>query len=149
MKRFRFRLEKVLNLRAREEDLVKVELKNALIIVKRCENDLQNVENSIREGIEMILKERSRMTLDLPKILLFEHGLDQLVKEKTWVEKLLLAAKQTADEVRDRLMEAALKRKKLEIIENKHKGRHEALVRAEERKILDEVAVVRFTQNKQ
>jgi flagellar export protein FliJ len=148
MKRFRFRLEKVLNLKILEEEQVKVALKAALLEVRRHEDRLDLVAARIREGLEVLAEERTKPSLDLPRLLMLEQGLDRLAGEEKRVKRLLEAAQRAADRVREELKKVRMNRMRLEVIEKKHRARHEADRRAEERKVIDESAVVRFMQRK-
>ena len=144
MKRFRFRLEKVLALRVREEDLVKNEFKTALNDVRLAEADLSRVLRRIAEGAELIRAERSRAALDIRRLLLLEEGQRRVALLEEPARNRLKAAERRAEQVRKRLEEARRDRRRLESVETKHRRRHEADARAEEQRGLDEVAVTRF-----
>jgi flagellar export protein FliJ len=144
MRRFRFNLEKILDLRAKEEEQIRGEFKAAMAQVRAIEEEMEILENLRRETERDLLKERCQSTMKVARILVYEQGLARLVQEKDRSRQRLVAAEEAAERIRVRLNEAKRRHESLEKMKSRHRRRYDAAVRTEERKTLDEVAVNRF-----
>ncbi len=146
MIRFRFSLEKILNLRALEEEQVRRELKEALAVVAEIEEELAwltRIRNSGEEALFVVL---NRTPFDASRVLFMQDGLAGVERERVKTASRLKEAVRVMEEVQDRYKEARKERKVLEKIREKQQERHNAVVKAEEIKRLNEVAVDRFFQ---
>lgn len=148
MKKFRFRLEKVLNLRLKEEEQMRAAFKSAVAQVIRVEQELAGLDAGREEAETLLLRERSRPAMQVLRILLLEEGLVRLALERRKAEMRLEAARTAAERMRLRLQRARRNREQLERIRTRHRKRYEAGMLAEERKTLDEVAVGRYLQQR-
>lgn len=146
MRRFRFSLDRVLNLRRREEEAVRNELRAALAVHRALEkerDDLRARRASCEEGMRA---ERRRAAMDVPLILLLQEERVRLAAALEAVGERIARARAEADRVRERYRAARVRREQLERLKERHRQRHAAAVRAEEMKAINEVAVGRFLQ---
>lgn len=147
MKRFRFRLEKILQLRIREEEEALSGFRAAMAKVRAVEREMERIEAARRETEEALFAERKKTNLDVSLNLIFQAGLERLAGELLRARERLAQEQQAADQEREFYRFAKLKREQLERVKDRHRRRHEASGRAEEMKGLDEAAKVRFLQN--
>ena len=148
MKRFRFRLEKIFILRMKEEEQALSVFKTALSKVNAVEQEMAALVASRKEIEEALFGEHKRTALDVQLILILQAGLERNVQEIMRTQHRLEEARKAADSEREKYRLAKLKREQLEKVEDRHRRRHEGMVRAEEMKGLDEVAAVRFLKNR-
>jgi flagellar export protein FliJ len=147
MRSFQFNLQKLLNLRIKEEELAAAELKAALVVVHGIEDELEHIKVQRRGAEEALLKARSEPSMDIFRILRFEEGMALLAVETRKARKRLMEAQKKADEVREKYRLARQAREGLERIREKQHKRYMLKIKAEEQKLLDEVAVTRFMQH--
>lgn len=144
MKRFYFNLQKLLNLRIKEEEQVGAELKAAINVVHGIEDELKDLKTRHEDARAAILAEKRKSNMDVFRILVFEEGVGRLKRESQKAKQRLEEAKKAADEVRERYTEAKQNRECLERIRERQYKRYMLRLKAEEQKRLDEVAVTRF-----
>ena len=114
MIRFRFSLEKILNLRALEEEQVRRELKEALAVVAEIEEELAwltRIRNSGEEALFVVL---NRTPFDASRVLFMQDGLAGVERERVKTASRLKEAVRVMEEVQDRYKEARKERKVLE-----------------------------------
>lgn len=144
MKKFSFRLAKVLELRRKQEDSLKETLGN---IEEKITNVCNNLDALTRKLTR--LQERlkclygDRMTAD--DILLIQRALSQLRKEIVKEQKLLDSLYRERREISEELLEAMKKRKVLEELEDKERIVYKEEIIKYEQKIADEMTAKRFT----
>ena len=149
MKRFRFKLEKILGLRSREEEQARNRWKSALAVVRAIEEERRDQERRRKEGFRALLKERSGSSINVQTILVIEAGMDRLAEEVRKTRDRLEEARRAAEQARLVFAEAKRNRERIEKIKERHRRRYDADARREEMKGLDEVAKVRFLQNQE
>lgn len=147
MKRFRFNLEKVLQLRVNLLDQVRAEFKAVLAEAGRLERIWVALKEERREAQILLLKERERPSMEASRILLLQDGLEQIENEITLARGRLDAALKIVEQQRIKLRTAKQGVDMLERIKAKHYKRYQAAALAEEMKQLNEIAVTRFVRN--
>lgn len=136
MKRFAFRLQRVLDLRARAEDEAKQELAKAVGV-------LVGIEQRLKETAEEIVraaKDRFKGGRSVAELRASELYLVRLEKTK---QSLLEAAAKAELEVQRRrevFVEASRERKVIEKVQDKKKAEHKKAAEKEEAQRLDEIA---------
>ena len=148
MKRFHFKLEKVLKLRENELDRARSEFKAAMARVNALEDEIAEVDKKREATRSMLLNERQKPALEVSRILTIEQGMRMLMKLKESLHLKLNAANQEADQTRSQFQEAKRSCETLERIKEKQMERFEKGLRAEEMKGIDEAAVNRFIKEK-
>ena len=148
MKRFQFRLDKILVLRMNEEEQALSVFKTALSRVNAVEQEMASLVASRGEIEDALFGERRKSQLDVQLILILQAGLERNVQDIMHTQHRLDEARKAAESEREKYRLAKLKREQLEKVEERHRIRHEGDVRAEEMKGLDEVAAVRFLKNR-
>ena len=138
MKRFSFRLQRILDIREQIRDELRQELgrKN-----RERDHEIQVLADLEQESLRGALADGG--TYSAGELVMFGEyraRLKRLIKEQR--EKVAAAIK-AADEVRDRYIEASKDAKALEMLRQKKKAEHSELVLKEEGAQLDEVSVQR------
>ena len=144
MKKFSFRLAKVLELRRKQEDSLKETLSHIEQKIADVRNNLQRLTGRLT-GLQKRLKSLygDRMTVD--DILLIQRALSQLRKEILKEQKLLDSLYRERIEISEELLEAMKKRKVLEELEDKERILYKEELTKYEQKIADEMTAKRFT----
>lgn len=143
MKRFSFRLEKVLRYRKYLETKARIKLTDAI-------NEFHEKENSIK----MIAAKRKELAnecggekekgMDVARYRLYYHYFRKLNEEQ---EEGTLALKKTEEKVqthRALLTKESIKKKTLEMLKEVQRGRYQEISGKEEQKRMDETAVIRI-----
>ena len=138
MKRFSFRLQRILDIREQIRDELRQELgrKN-----RERDHEIQVLADLEQESLRGALADGG--TYSAGELVMFGEyraRLKRLIKDQR--EKVAAAIK-AADEVRDRYIEASKDAKALEMLRQKKKAEHSELVLKEEGAQLDEVSVQR------
>ncbi len=147
MKRFEFKLQKLLEIRQKKEDQEKIELSKASGAYQFVLNKKEKVLENVRLTLQNLGKNKNRMNLkDL-------QNYDKLVKESDSAVRLL----DTEIEEKRIIMQehidkfAALKRDRraVEILKEKARKRYEEELSREEQKQIDETGRDLFLRNKE
>jgi flagellar FliJ protein len=135
LKRFRFSLEKVLELRKYLEQETRLELGRAV-------RDLQAVEDRLREtGAARQEAAAARFSSgNTLEIINYEHYINRLDREKEKLLKDAAAAELAVEEKRERYLAASRDRKVVDKLREKREAGHRKETAAEERAELDDIA---------
>ncbi len=140
---FRFRLERVRNLRERREDVAKQELAAALARRLRCEQELEAAEQRMAHAREQQLDATNSLS-----------SAGDLVARQAYLERTEQAHRATREDLelrdselsdrRDKLSEAARDREALERLKEHRRAEHEREMARIDGLALDEIAIHRF-----
>lgn len=142
MKKFRFRLEKVLQYREIIKGEKKRELSLCLAALREEEEKLEKLykaqaENNMPEGVQKA------------GIFFLKGQYSERLKKEIIQKKLdILEAENKVEIARHAYIEAAKDAKTLEMLKSKKQDQYNEVVRLEEAKILDEVVVQRSSRQK-
>lgn len=148
MRKFQFRLQKLLEIRSYKEKLIKNELAKAerkkYILVEKKENllnELKGSRNKMRE-------EEKEKILTVDRMRLYQQYFKRLKATATQKDKLISLADDEIKLINDRLIEARKKKRVLERLkENKFKD-YMYEFQKEEQSFFDEVGNTGFIKNK-
>jgi len=136
-KRFDFRLEKVLKLRQRQEEVREKEFSVRRFQLLKIEGDIQ--EN--RERLHSFIHENSRTegTFTVLDIVAVDNYITRLEKTIEALESLRIRKEEEVHTVRQLLKEAKKARKVIENLKERELERHRAELNTEENRELDDV----------
>lgn len=137
VKRFRFRLEKVLQIRVRTRDMRAGELATANSLVQRIEGDIE----STRE--RQLTNEVSSQVASGASIILCDLFGRRLEREIVALLNDLEEAKELANIALSRYLEASKEVKALEALRDRRRAEYEELVLKKEQDALDELSTLR------
>ena len=135
MKSFKFKLQKVLNLREHYENEAKLELGRAVGVLVELENNLSALGREQAKAAEEQF--RSGNSVSLMQQYMFYQMRLEIEKEQLLTE--LAKAELKVEEARELFIEASRERKVLEKLKEKRQKDHRKNMLYEEAKVLDEV----------
>ena len=139
MKRFNFRLERVLDLREVEKKDSERELAGKNSELRTAEEELEHI---IRSQDEHTLPDGKPMTMAEVSLL---SSYQEALREALIAQRLMvLEASKAVEEAREAYLEKAAEQEILETLKDKRKDEYKEEVRREERKTLSEFATQRF-----
>ena len=135
MKRFSFRLQKVLNLREHNENEAKIELGRAVGVLAELENNLFTLgREQARAAVEQFTSGNSAYQM--------QQYMFYLMRLENTKEQLLIKAAEAelkVEEAREVFIEASRERKVLDKLKEKRQKEYRKYVLAEETKAMDDV----------
>jgi len=137
MKRFQFRLEKLLNLRRyyeREWELKLADISGRCLVVK---NEILEREKNIADSLS--LRHVRKGELKPWDFLEYELYMARMRQEKKELEERLLKLKEEEAKVRQGYLEALKARKTLEKLKERRQNEYYHMARYEEFKLIDEI----------
>ncbi|MZP30535.1 flagellar export protein FliJ [Heliobacterium undosum] len=146
MKPFRFKLQTALDLKLRQEDVLKGELQCQQEIVRQKETELAAVREKMDEAVENI-RPRPGAPFNLEERLLFNQYWLRLKALEARQESELQQEQTKLAEIRQKLLEMMRDRKVMERLKEKHLADYKKALLREEQKLLDEMALNRFIGN--
>ncbi|MCD4786543.1 MAG: flagellar export protein FliJ [Candidatus Eremiobacteraeota bacterium] len=142
MKKFKFKLKPVLELRKNREEQVQMEL---ALVSRRLDSALQDYNNN--------LEHRDKTSIKLENLKVCPGGIEDLILYQNYIEGVdhrlsmelgsIQEIRGEVDEVKRRLFNAARDRKAIEKLEEKQKNIYANMVRRLEDKFLDDMGTVR------
>jgi len=146
-KKFRFRLEPLLNIRKHREKERQKEHADAQAKVMAQQNSLQKMDH---HRLSTLDTQRARLTgsISIAEALICSRYLVKLKRDRLAGTELLHGLRKEEDVRRGKLIEAARERKIFEMLREKQEKRHLEEIRKADQKELDEVASVSDRRNK-
>ena len=147
MKKFQFKLETLLSVREREEKVAQREL---AIVHQELERIIGAVEvlYSEREVVEKTLKEKQQRSITIDSVIEYVEYLQLMYERIASMEDEKLRMQNVVESKRKVVMLAMQRKKALENLKERKLSQWEEEYRKMEKTFLDEVATVRYVQNK-
>jgi len=147
-KKFKFRLEPLLNIRKHREKERQKEHAEAQARVHRQQSSLQQMDGHRLSTLDA-QRERLTGTISVAETLVCSRYLVRLKRDRMAGTELLHGLRKEEDDRRVNLVEAAKQRKIYELLREKQEKRHLEEIRKADQKELDEVAAVSDRRNKE
>lgn len=145
-KSFKFRLQTILDYKKDMEEKEKEKLAKILAELQRAIEHREYLRQ-LRIKASWELKEKQKAGgLDIGELRFYTHYLKKLDNDIIEAELMIEEIKAREREQRKALLEAAKERKKYEKVKEKHKEEFEAEMAEKERKLIDELATVKFAR---
>lgn len=148
MKKFKFKLETVLNVKERKEEQLKHELMQIQALKIREEQLLSEVKEK-RAYISMEKSDENKKGTDIQNLVNFEQYLGVLLKKIDDTQNSIKVLEKKADIKRVEVVEASRQKKVFEKLKEKQFGEFQKVVIQNEQKVLDEMAVSKFNRKEQ
>jgi len=145
MKRFNFRLKKVLKHKEIVEDLEKERLGKAKSELQRERERLQRMEDQRRRTREE-LKERRTSRISLPEALIYEAYLERVDEEVSQQATKAAQLSQKVQRTRDDLLQASQEKRIVEKLRERKEAEYTIELRKFEQGISDEASVNQFNR---
>lgn len=146
MAKFKFKLETVLKVKTRVEDLRKQELQVAEVQKKEAQNRLSQRENELADTIQTY-RQNCQQKLDLFQAMNYHKFLIWRNKQVEIAGQHLQVCENNVRETRDQLLEATKEKKTVEKLKEKAYEAYKAEELNREILFLDELGTGRFTRN--
>lgn len=143
MRPFQFKLQTALDLKLRQEDVLKGYLQNQQRLVEQCEATLVNTRNLMVEALNNI-RPVPGDTVNVAGLLLFNHYWQRLKSLEFQHRRELERELHKLAEIRQQLLDVMKGRKVLEKLREKYLAEYQKELLREEQKLLDEMALNRF-----
>jgi flagellar export protein FliJ len=139
---FRFRLQSVLDVKIMQEDMAQSNFAHQQEALAKEKEGLLAIQQQKKQLIDTLRDTRGKR-ISLADLLLNTTGVKQCLKcEELQQTRVHLAAAES-DRQRGALLEAAQKRKAMEILKTKMQQKHQFAAEQLERAAIDEMAIVR------
>ncbi len=148
MKKFKFKLETVLNVKERKEEQLKHELLKLQALKIQEEQFLAEVKEK-RAYISREKSNENKKGTDIQSLIHFEQYLGVLLKKIDDAKKNIKVLEKKADIKREEVVEASREKKVFEKLKEKQFGEFQRVVNENEQKVLDEMAVSKFNRKEQ
>ena len=148
MKKFRFKLETVLNVKEKREE----QLKHELLKLQALKVQEEQLLSEVKEKRAYISREKSnenKKGTDIQSLINFEQYLGVLLKKIDDTQKNIKVLEKKADIKREEVVEASREKKVFEKLKEKQFGEFQRVVNENEQKVLDEMAVSKFNRKEQ
>lgn len=144
---FRFKLQRVLDLRQQEEDAKKNELALAERAWREEKAKQEELQRSKREA-QLELGGRGRATFAISELIAYQQYQQRLEKEIARQELRVRQARRAADMKRDELIRASQKRRVLEKLRDKRAAQFKLVQEKAEQADIDEQSVISFQRRR-
>ncbi|MBD3316198.1 MAG: flagellar export protein FliJ [Chitinivibrionales bacterium] len=147
MRRFRFPLQALLELRSREEEAVKLELGEKNRLVVRAQSELKTLHDQLKEfqSSERAVRAETHDIVALRHSVAFRHQLKAgMIRTARHIEEL----RGEAETVRQRLVAATRKRRAIELIRDRRYREWRREYNAREQSRIDEISQRKFIRDK-
>jgi flagellar FliJ protein len=148
MKKFKFKLETVLNVKERKEEKLKHELLK-LHSLRQEQEILLNETKEKRTYITNEKSERSSGSTDIQSLLFYEQYLTRLLRQIDLTKEKIRELEGLADKKRLEVVEASREKKVFEKLKDKQFEVFNKMVLYNEQLVLDEMAVSKFNRKEQ
>ena len=148
MKKFRFKLETVLNVKERKEE----QLKHELLKIQALKIQEEQLLAEVNEKRAYITREKSnenKKGIDIQSLIHFEQYIGSLLKKIDDTKNNIKVLEKKADNKREEVVEASREKKVFEKLKEKQFGEFQRVVLQNEQKVLDETAVSKFNRKEQ
>lgn len=143
MKRFKFKLETLLNIKAQEEDLKKIELAAE---IERLNREIVKLDLLVSKKNEQIKEYKELLNLSTAVSRIKEYN-DYIFKLNQGIDELRLhinIIEKNVDKIRSELIEISKERKIMEKLKAKEQAAYRKEMAREEQKAIDEVISYRY-----
>ncbi|NLC68647.1 MAG: flagellar export protein FliJ [Clostridiaceae bacterium] len=143
MKKFKFKLETLLNIKIQEEDLKRIELAAE---IERLNREIAKMDLLVREKNEKIDDYKRLLNLSITASKIKEYNyyilkLNQKIEEQGLYIKIV---EENVDKIRSELIEISRERKILEKLRAKKLDAYRKELAREEQKVIDEIVSYRY-----
>jgi len=149
MRAFRFRLERVLQLRRQMEEAKRRELSIMLFDLRQLEAKLHSLGRDLESCKKEMAQELEQEELSLARIEVFASYLRRITTSIEAQRELVAELHKKIESKKDELLEAIKERKTMESVKARRRDEHEKECAREEMKFLDEIAGARFSPTQQ
>lgn len=143
MKKYRFRLEKLLKYRKISEDKLKQELFRKMQILRECKNRLNLMKSEKQKSLEEFTQVQSN-GINGGHLFIYKNYLNSLTEKVEEQKNKTVKSKREAEKVREDYTEARKELESIERFKEKDFQRYLKEVRISEQKMLDEVATNQY-----
>jgi len=142
MKKFKFKLEPVLELRKNREEQIQLKLAE---VIKKLDCALRNYNKILEHRDEILIKLENLKICPggIEDLILYQNYIENLNHQLSTQHSLVQEIKSELEEVRRKLLNAARERKAIEKLKEKRKNQYARVVRRLEDKFLDDLGSVR------
>lgn len=145
-RRFKFRLQSILEFKEKREEEEQRELGRRLEALSREEALLVGLQHLQHARQEELTEKSSRSSLNVNEIQMY-HDYEKRIQREISAQSIRVQQAQVdVDDQRQRLLEAVKEKKTYEKLKEKHQAAFAAEVEAEERNLLDDIATTKFAR---
>jgi flagellar FliJ protein len=148
MKKFRFRLQKVMELKEEIEKQRKLELSEARRHLMDEKQKLEEMETHNKDCWNTVERIETADRVNPWELVCAHRYMHKLEEEMMWQSGKVLEVEAAFDEKRIKLLEASKERKMLEKLKEKRFSTYRTDADRKEQKILDEFAAMQFTRHR-
>ncbi|MCE5300216.1 MAG: flagellar export protein FliJ [Spirochaetia bacterium] len=148
MKKFRFKLETVLNVKEQKEELLKTELLKLQAQKIEQEQMLKEIKEK-RAYFSRQKSDESKGITDIQSLIYFEQYISSLLIKIDNTKNKIKELEKQADIKRVEVVEASREKKVFEKLKKKEFEEFEKAILYNEQKVLDEIAVNKFNRKEQ
>ncbi len=146
VKKFKFRLQKFLDLKLKEEDEQKRAFTNALNRLRQEEKKLEDLI-ALRERKKQEMRMKMEMgDMDAFEMQMYANYIEALKHKIKAQREAVKRAEKMVEMEKEKLMKVMAERKAFEKLKEKHYQRFLEEQEAEERKLIDELATIKFAR---
>ncbi len=148
MKKFRFKLETVLNVKEKREE----QLKHELMRLQALKIQQEQLLKEIKEKRSYISGEKSHNKengVDIQSLIYYEQYLGVLLHQIDLTKKNIKDFEKKADDKREEVVEASREKKVFEKLKERQFDEFKRMIIYNEQKVLDEAAVSKFNRKEQ
>ncbi len=145
MKRFRFSLQKLLDIKNSSLELLKMEMSKLNKVIEEIKNEIENITEKISEAQE-------RMDRGIRDIVFLREWMDYIQSlYRARKEKLaeLVTLEKNLDELREKYAKVRQEQKALEKLKELRKMEHDLEFLREEQRVIDDIALERTLRKKE
>ncbi|HOT75946.1 MAG TPA: flagellar export protein FliJ [Candidatus Wallbacteria bacterium] len=139
MKKFSFKLDSLLNVRKKREELVIQELAEAQMAEQRIHGQINDTRNTIALMIEES-KSYLKSSINVESLLLSRNYIEFLKRKLAELEARLEEAKQKTLKIKEKLSEAVKERKIIETLKEKQFAQYKKEYNKQDNAQMDEIA---------
>jgi len=145
---FRFKLQSILDVRKILEDRTLIDFSEHQKVLRREEECLQGIQQQKTDLIDG-LREIQGKTVNVSEIVSQSLSIQQCQRSEATQAERVREASDRADQKRQELLEAAKKRKAMEILKTHNYERYQSESNLRERSATDEMAIVRHKRSEE
>lgn len=144
---YRFKLEALLNHRRHQEEDCQKELAQAHRKLSDERKTLMRIKTEKQKSLE-ILQAKKKISTTVTDIRLYVNYIQQLSKDIEYQARHVQKSAKIVDQKRHDLISIMKKRKTLQTLKSKEKLTYQRTLMQDERKLMDELASIRFARKK-
>ncbi len=147
MRKFRFPLQKLLEIKEHKEKLVKNEMAKAQRKKVIYLNEKQDIINKYKNGLKNMKQEEKNKRLSVDKLQNYQKYFSYLKMEESERDNLIKLADEEIAIIAKKLVEARKEKRVLERLKEKKLQQYNYELRKEEQDFLDEVGINKYARN--